>query len=164
MPGPRATGPTRRGAGRGALEWVLLALRRALRVQASTPSDFDKALEQVVFFYVPFALLSRCSSGRVDAATGRVLPRRLVALAIAFVGIGFWEYARRQLLLNPKVINANQFESYFRVNSLFFDPNIYGRFLAIVMLGGRRGDAVTPRTRRVVGARCCSRCCGRASC
>jgi O-antigen ligase len=37
--------------------------------------------------------------------------------------------------LNQKLIESNQFESYFRVNSLFFDPNIYGRFLAIVMIG-----------------------------
>jgi O-antigen ligase len=59
----------------------------------------------------------------------------LLALAIAFVGIGFFEYARRELLLNPRVISSNQFESYFRVNSLFFDPNIYGRFLVTVMLG-----------------------------
>jgi O-antigen ligase len=51
------------------------------------------------------------------------------------VGIGFWEYATRQLFWNRKVIESNQFESYFRVNSLFFDPNIYGRFLAIVMVG-----------------------------
>ena len=49
--------------------------------------------------------------------------------------IGFWEYATRTLLLNPKVIASNQFEDYFRVNSLFFDPNIYGRFLVVVMLG-----------------------------
>jgi O-antigen ligase len=38
------------------------------------------------------------------------------------------------LFLNPKVIASNQLEDYFRVNSLFFDPNIYGRFLAVVML------------------------------
>ena len=79
-----------------------------------------------------FALLVRV---RVDAA-----PRRRgrsacsSALALALVGVGFWEYATRQLLLNPRVINANEFESYFRVNSLFFDPNIYGRFLVVVML------------------------------
>jgi O-antigen ligase len=41
----------------------------------------------------------------------------------------------RSLLLNPKVIASNELEEYFRVNSLFFDPNIYGRFLALVMLG-----------------------------
>ena len=52
-----------------------------------------------------------------------------------FVAIGFWEYERRELLWNPKVIAANQFESYFRVNSVFWDPNIYGRFLVLVMLG-----------------------------
>jgi O-antigen ligase len=32
------------------------------------------------------------------------------------------------------VVAANQFDNYFRVNSLFFDPNIYGRFLALVMI------------------------------
>src|SRR5206468_5677646 len=58
----------------------------------------------------------------------------LVSLALVFVVVGFVEYSRRKLLLNPKVISANMVESYFRVNSLFFDPNIYGRFLAVVML------------------------------
>jgi O-antigen ligase len=32
------------------------------------------------------------------------------------------------------VVAANQYDNYFRVNSLFFDPNIYGRFLALVMI------------------------------
>jgi len=59
----------------------------------------------------------------------------LVALAAVLVAIGFVEYATRTLLLNPKVIESNQFSDYFRVNSLFFDPNIYGRFLVVVMLG-----------------------------
>jgi O-antigen ligase len=51
-----------------------------------------------------------------------------------FAGIGFVEYARKELFLNPKVVAANQYDNYFRVNSLFFDPNIYGRFLALVMV------------------------------
>ena len=58
----------------------------------------------------------------------------LLGLALAFTAIGFWEYQARELLLNPKVIASNQVEEYFRVNSLFFDPNIYGRFLALVMI------------------------------
>ena len=32
------------------------------------------------------------------------------------------------------MVAANQYDNYFRVNSLFFDPNIYGRFLALVMI------------------------------
>src|SRR3954471_21046929 len=55
------------------------------------------------------------------------------AMALIFVAIGFVEYATRHLFWNPKVIASNQFESYFRVNSLFFDPHIYGRFLTVVM-------------------------------
>ena len=81
-----------------------------------------------------------------------------------FAGIGFVEYATRELLLNPKVIASNQFEDYFRVNSLFFDPNIYGRFLALVMLGARRGAAVAAAAaRRSLAARSRSRCCGAGS-
>ena len=58
----------------------------------------------------------------------------VLALALVFALIGFVEYETRTLLLNPKVIASNAFGSYFRVNSLFFDPNIYGRFLAEVMI------------------------------
>ena len=58
-----------------------------------------------------------------------------VVLALVFAGVGFVEYATKHIFLNQKLIESNQFESYFRVNSLFFDPNIYGRFLALVMIG-----------------------------
>ena len=104
-------------------------------VQATYTGDFDRALQNVVFFYVPFALLAALLA-RVDwnAAVLRRCLVVLVGLAVVFVLVGFVEYATRSLLLNPKVIASNQFESYFRVNSLFFDPNIFGRFLAVVML------------------------------
>jgi O-antigen ligase len=104
-------------------------------LQALYSKDFDTALEQVVFFYVPFALLFallrevRWTREVVLACLGV-----LVVLSIVFCAIGFWEYGRRELLWNPKVIAANQFESYFRVNSVFWDPNVYGRFLALVMI------------------------------
>ena len=57
-----------------------------------------------------------------------------VALAVLFAGVGFVEYYRKSLFLNPKVVAANQYSNYFRVNSVFFDPSIYGRFLALVMI------------------------------
>jgi O-antigen ligase len=117
------------------LEWLLAGTIVLYAVQATYSSDFDGALAQTIFFYVPFALLyALLVRIRWTAQlAGRCLIVLLV-LAAAFVGIGFVEYARRELLLNPKVISSNQFESYFRVNSLFFDPNIYGRFLVTVML------------------------------
>ncbi|HEU4979384.1 MAG TPA: O-antigen ligase family protein [Solirubrobacteraceae bacterium] len=117
------------------LEWALGGYLLLYAIQAAYSSDFARALEQVVFFYVPFALLyvllARLEwSRRLLAGCLGVL----AGLALAFACIGFVEYGTRHLLLNPKVIASNQLESYFRVNSLFFDPNIYGRFLAIVMV------------------------------
>ena len=121
---------------RGPLEWLLAATVVLYAAQAAYSSDFDGALTQTIFFYVPFALLFALlvRIRWTQQLVGRCLIVLLV-LAVAFVGIGFVEYAKRELLLNPKVISSNQFESYFRVNSLFFDPNIYGRFLVTVMLG-----------------------------
>jgi O-antigen ligase len=117
------------------LEWLLAASVVLYAAQAAYSSGFDAALTQVIFFYVPFALLYALLvrlewTPRLAASCLLVV----LVLAVAFVGIGFVEYAKRELLLNPKVISSNQFESYFRVNSLFFDPNIYGRFLVAVML------------------------------
>ncbi len=120
----------------GALEWVLLGGIVLYAVQSVYAEDSAKAFEQVVFFYVPFAVLFALLRGL--PWTPRALlwgGLTLVALAVIFTGVGFWEFQTRHLLLNPKVIASNQVEEYFRVNSLFFDPNIYGRFLALVMLG-----------------------------
>lgn len=104
-------------------------------VQASYSSDPGKAAENLAFFYIPFGLLFLLLR---DVRWTRELVLRCLAIAVAlavlFAGIGFVEYARKQLFLNPKVVQANEFDNYFRVNSLFFDPNIYGRFLAIVMV------------------------------
>jgi O-antigen ligase len=130
-PAPRIAPRDRRS---GDVEWALLLAVVLYAVQAAWSTDFEQALKNVAFFYVPFVLLFRLLAG--TAWTRRVVISCLgvaTALALAFVAIGFVEYATRHLFWNPKVIASNQFESYFRVNSLFFDPNIYGRFLAVVI-------------------------------
>jgi O-antigen ligase len=119
-----------------ALEWLLAMAVVLYALQASYSSSLEKALEQIVFFYVPFALLFALLRD-VEWTRRQLLAGFgvLVGLALLFVGVGFVEYATRRLLFNPRVIASNELEEYFRVNSLFFDPNIYGRFLALVMLG-----------------------------
>jgi O-antigen ligase len=114
----------------------LLALYIVLyAVQAAYSPDFVKALQNVVFFYVPFALLYRLL--REVPWTSRLLRICLlvtVALAVIFSFVGFYEYATKTILLNPKLVIQNDLHTYFTVNSFFFDPDIFGRYLAIVMI------------------------------
>ncbi len=120
----------------GRLEQLLAASLVLYALQSAYSASVDIALEQTVFFYVPFALLFAVLRD-VEWTPRRLQASLLVllGLAVVFVGVGFVEYATRTLLFNPRVIASNELEPYFRVNSLFFDPNIYGRFLVIVMLG-----------------------------
>jgi O-antigen ligase len=118
-----------------ALDWLLLAAVALYALQAAYSADLGKAAENVVFFYLPFGLLYLLL--RDAPWTRQLLLTCLgvaVGLAILFAGVGFVEYYRKALFLNPKVVAANEYDNYFRVNSLFFDPSIYGRFLAMVMI------------------------------
>jgi O-antigen ligase len=117
------------------LEWLLLGAVVLYALQGTYSSDHTKAAENIAFFYVPFGLLFLLL--RDVAWTRELLLACLaiaVVLAIVFAGVGFVEYARKEVFLNPKVVAANQYDNYFRVNSVFFDPSIYGRFLALVMV------------------------------
>jgi putative inorganic carbon (HCO3(-)) transporter len=119
----------------GALEWLLAASIVLYGVQACYSSDFDKALQQIAFFFVPFALLflllARVAWTPWLLRTSLAL---LVGLALVFSGIGYVEYATKHIFLNPKLLASNDLHTYFRTNSVFFDPNIYGRFLVVAML------------------------------
>jgi O-antigen ligase len=117
------------------LEWLLLISVVLYGLQAAYSGDHAKAAENIAFFYVPFGLLFVLL--RDVRWTRELLLRCLglaAALAVLFAGVGFIEYFRKALFLNPKVVAANQYDNYFRVNSVFFDPSIYGRFLAVVMV------------------------------
>ncbi len=114
----------------------MLALSVALYgLQATYSTDFDKALQQIAFFIVPFALLFVLLA-QIDWTPRllRVCLGVLVGLALVFCGIGYVEYATKHIFLNPKLLASNDLHAYFRTNSVFFDPNIYGRFLVVAML------------------------------
>jgi O-antigen ligase len=131
------------------LQWLLLGAVALYVLQISYSGDRAKAAENVAFFYAPFGLLFVLL--RDVRWTPRLLRRcvaLLVAIAVLLAGVGFVEYYRESLFLNPKLVAANQYDNYFRVNSLFFDPSIYGRFLMLVMIAvttavlwGRRREA-----------------------
>jgi O-antigen ligase len=120
----------------GWTELALTAFVLLYALQSAYSGDFEQALKNIAFFYIPFMLLLKLLitvrwPARVVTACFGVS----VVLALGFALVGFAEYATKHIFLNQKLIESNQFESYFRVNSLFYDPNIFGRFLALVMIG-----------------------------
>jgi hypothetical protein len=117
------------------LDWLLLASVCLYALQSLYSADIVKAWENIAFFYIPFGLLY--AQLRMVTWTRELLLACLgiaVAESVVFAGVGFIEYARKEVFLNPKVVQANSYDNYFRVNSLFFDPSIYGRFLMLVMI------------------------------
>jgi putative inorganic carbon (hco3(-)) transporter len=118
--------------------WIerLLALYVVLYgIQAVYSPDFEKALQQMVFFYVPFALMFvLLRTVQWDRQLVRRCMELVAALAVLFAFVGFVEYATKTIILNPRLVVANDLHAYFTVNSVFFDPDIFGRFLALVMI------------------------------
>jgi putative inorganic carbon (hco3(-)) transporter len=122
-----------------AVEWLYRVLAATLvlyAIQSAYSVDVSNAIENAAFFLVPFALLF-VMLGEVRW-TERLLGWVLVtvcAIALVFAAVAFWEYAARDLLLSKgDLLASNQLHLYFRVNSLFFDPNILGRAFALVLV------------------------------
>ena len=122
-----------------AVVWLYRVLAATLvlyGIQTAYSVDVSNAIENASFFLVPFALLF-VMLGEVrwsERLLGWVLVT-VSAVALIFAGVAFWEYAVRDLLLSKgDLLASNQLHLYFRVNSLFYDPNILGRALALVLV------------------------------
>jgi O-antigen ligase len=116
-----------------ALAWLLAAAVALYALQTLYSEDFSKGLQNVCFFFIPFTVAYRLL--REVEWDRRLLTLTLVVLAIeasAFVLVGTVEWATRSLFWNDQIIRSNEFHTYFRVNSVFWDPNVYGRYLALV--------------------------------
>ena len=104
-------------------------------IQALYSSGFETALENMVFFYVPFALLLvllRELEWDRELVTWCLGVTVVLAVALAF--IGFYEEATKTTLFSSKLANVNEAHSYFTVNSVFYDSNIFGRYMALVAI------------------------------
>lgn len=129
-PGP-ATGPT------GFASWMKPLLAASVLLYAVGlfySEDQSRGLLNFCFFLVPFALVFALMLD-IDwnPRTFRVALYTVAGLALVWAVVGFVEYQLRELLWNEVVIRSNDFQVYFRVNSLFWDPNVYGRYLALVI-------------------------------
>ncbi len=117
------------------LPYVLAGVVLLYALQTLYSPDFSKSLQNVCFFFVPFSLVYALLR---DVEWDRELLKLVLVViaveAVAFVLVGSIEYFSRELFWNDQVIRSNEFHTYFRVNSIFWDPNIYGRYLALVIV------------------------------
>jgi putative inorganic carbon (HCO3(-)) transporter len=115
------------------LALVLVVCLYALQTIYS--EDVAFAARNIGFFLIPFAILF---SLLAEASWDRRLLRLALAvlliegLILALIGIG--QFVDQHIFWNGKLEASNNFHFYFRVNSLFWDPNIYGRYLMLSIL------------------------------
>jgi putative inorganic carbon (HCO3(-)) transporter len=119
----------------GPSRWLSLALGGALvlyALQTAYSSDISRAVQNVAFFLIPFAVMFALL--REVEWSPRLLRIALALVAcesVALAGIGIVQHEVRHIFWNPKAMESNEFDLNFRVNSLFWDPNIYARYLAL---------------------------------
>jgi len=119
----------------GPLAWPLALLVGWIGLSLAWTDDVRAGAITLFFFVFPFGLLAVALAGlpwSPRALTG--LFGLLCAMALVFSAIGGWQWATRDVFWNPKVIVSNSYAPFYRVNSVFWDPSIYGRFLVVAIL------------------------------
>jgi O-antigen ligase len=123
------------GSERANLLLPLYAVVAALAISVGWTMDVKKGAIFLGAFVLPFGLLA-IGFARLPWR-GRWLTwlwAGLVGTALAYAVIGAFQWATRDVFWNPNVIVGNAYAPFFRVNSVFWDPSIYGRYLAVAIL------------------------------
>jgi putative inorganic carbon (HCO3(-)) transporter len=119
----------------GIASWPLALYLVWIGLSVGWSVDVHAAALDLLAFYVPFTILA-ISIARLPWMQSRIriLYLELVAMALVFVAVGAYQYETRNIFQNLKLQTINAYAAFFRVNSVFFDPSIYGRFLVIAIV------------------------------
>ncbi|MHB8642350.1 MAG: O-antigen ligase family protein [Gaiellaceae bacterium] len=119
----------------GPLAWPLAVFVGWTGLSLLWTGDERQGAISLLFSFLPFGLLAvtlaRLAWSRRWLA---VLWVQLVVMALAFTVIGVYQWATRDIFWNPTVIVGNAYAPFFRVNSVFYDPSVYGRFLVLALV------------------------------
>ena len=119
----------------GPLAWPVALLVLWFGVSALWTDDVREGAISLFFFVLPFSLLAFVLA-RLPWRPPRLtwLYGLLASMALVFAGVGIWQWLTRDVFWNPKIIVGNAYAPFYRVNSVFWDPSVYGRFLVIAIL------------------------------
>jgi len=122
----------------GPLAWPLAAFVAWEGVSLTWSPDVRQGAIELLFFVLPFGLLAIALARLVwSRAWVLTIYLQLALMALIFAVIGIVQYETRNIFWNPKVKVDNAYAPngwFYRVNSVFYDPSIYGRFLVIGIL------------------------------
>jgi len=114
------------------LAWPVAAFIALTAVSLIWSRDLQQGTIELVFFLFPFAaLFAIVARAPFPPWLPRVLGTTLVGLTLVFALIGIYQRATHTLLYAPSLEVENAFTSYFRVSSVFKDPSLFGRYLAL---------------------------------
>jgi len=122
----------------GPLAWPVAAFVAWDGVSLLWSKDVRQGAIELLFFVLPFGLLA-VALARLVWSRSWVLALyvQLALMALVFAVIGIVQYETRNIFWNPKVRVDNAYAPsgwFYRVNSVFYDPSIYGRFLVLAIL------------------------------
>ena len=134
----------------GPLAWPVAAFVGWDGLSLLWSQDVRQGAIELLFFVLPFGLLAVALARlRWSRAWALTLTVQLALMALIFAVIGIAQYETRNIFWNPKVRVDNAYAPsawFYRVNSVFYDPSIYGRFLVVGILASlvivlrHRGD------------------------
>jgi len=131
-------GRVRRLLGEGARSPVDLALAPFAAyavLSIAWSADAATGAVKAVFFLLPFVVLYRLVVAWWPGGRAlRTLSVTLVAVALPIAVLALVQYATRWIFWNDKLEEYRVYGSFFRVNGVFYDPNVLGRFLAVALL------------------------------
>ena len=115
--------------------------------------DLRRGAIFLLAFVLPFGLLALGFARLPWARRPLVwLYGALLATAVAFAGVGLYQWVTRDVFWNPRVIVGNAYAPFYRVNSVFWDPSIYGRYLVVAILASLALVMLGLRGRLLAGA------------
>lgn len=119
----------------GAVRWPVAAFVAWAGLSLLWTDDLRKGAVAVLAFYLPFGLLALFVAGLPWSRRWlSALYVQLAGMALVFAAIGVYQWVTRDIFWNPKVDVGNAYAPFYRVNSVFWDPSIYGRFLVLAIL------------------------------
>jgi O-antigen ligase len=117
------------------LALALLAAVGLYAIQASYSNDVGFAARNTGFFLIPFAVMfSLLAEVRWTPRLLRLAFAVVLGEALLFAVVGIGQHITGEIFWNEALEMSNDFHFYLRVNSLFWDPNIYGRYLALAII------------------------------